>query len=302
MSFCILFIERNGRDILQITVYFDVIFLINFIVDFTVLYLTGVITKKKIRFVKLIIGAVFASMSLLVFILFPFLLIGWKGIFILVGISIGAVAIPYWERRWSFVRTWFLSTTIMVLIGSIMNYLRYIFHIAILQILQWTLLFAVSVICIMVFLLCLRKTIKRNNNMYLVQIKHREKMVLETLYMDTGNLLIDPIFQKPVVVLSENVVCKCMIEEEQLIVEQYIKSGRLNYDDLLSCQTQKTVCFHEISYQSVGSMSGKILCMLMDEMRVLGEDSVLIKQPVAIVSDDLFAGRVYQGLLHKECI
>ena len=32
MSFCILFIERNGRDILQITVYFDVIFLINFIV------------------------------------------------------------------------------------------------------------------------------------------------------------------------------------------------------------------------------------------------------------------------------
>lgn len=287
---------------MQITVYFDIIFLINFIADFAVLYLTGVITKKKIRFGKLIVGAAFAAMSLLVFILFPFLLIGWKGILILIGISMGSVAIPYWERHWSFVRTWFLSTTIMVLMGGIMNYLRYLFHIAVLQILQWILLFAVSSICILVFLISLRKTIKRNDNIYLVQIRHGEKMIVETLYMDTGNLLMDPMFQKPVVVLSENVVCKCMIEEEQLVVEQYIKSGKLDYDNLLSCQTQKKVCFHEISYQSVGSSSGKMLCMLMDEIRVLGEDSVLMKQPVAIVSNDIFAGSVYQGLLHKECI
>ena len=59
--FCILFVERSRRDILQITVYFDIIFLMNFIADFAVLYITGVITKKKIRLGKLIIGAAFAA-------------------------------------------------------------------------------------------------------------------------------------------------------------------------------------------------------------------------------------------------
>ena len=287
---------------MQITVYFDIIFLMNFIADFAVLYITGVITKKKIRLGKLIIGAAFAASSLLVFIMFPFLLMGWKWIVFLVGISIGAVAIPYWERRWSFVRTWFLSTTIMVLMGGIMNYIRYIFRIEILQMLHWILLFAVSGLCTLFFLSSIRKTIKRNNSIYLVQIRNGEKTIVETLYMDTGNLLVDPVFCKPVVILSENVVCKCMIEEERLIVERYIKSGKLDYHALLSCRTQKKVCFHEISFQSVGRMSGKMLCMIVDEIRVLGEDAVLKKQPVAIVSNHIFAGSVYQGLLHKECI
>lgn len=287
---------------MQITVYFDIIFLMNFLVDFIALYLTGVIAKKKIRLRKLIMGSVFAAMSLLIFIMFPFLLMGWKGIFILIGISMGTVAIPYWEKHWSFVRTWFLSTTIMVLMGGLMNYLRYIFHIEILQILQWVLLFAISSICVGIFMISLRKTLKCNDNIYLVQITQGEKTIVESLYMDTGNLLMDPVFYKPVIVLSANVVCKCMIEEEQLIVEQYIKNGKIDYEKILSCQTQEKVCFHEITYQSVGSSSGKLLCVLMDEIKVLGEDSVLVKQPVAIVSDDIFAGSIYQGLLHKECI
>lgn len=287
---------------MQITVYFDVIFLVNFIADFFVLYLAGVIAKKEIRLGKLMIGAVFAAMSLLVFIIFPVLFMDWKGVVILVGISMGAVAIPYWERRWSFVRTWFLSTTIMVLTGGIMNYLRYICGITVLQLFQWLLLFVVSSICVYGFIISLRKNVKRNDSIYLVQITHGEKMTVETLYMDTGNLLTDPMFQKPVVVLSENAVCKCMIEEERFIVEQYIKNGKLDYNKLLSCQTQKKVCFHEITYQSVGKTSGKLLCLLIDEIKLLGDDTVLKKQPVAIAPDTVFVGTGYQGLLHKECI
>ena len=136
----------------------------------------------------------------------------------------------------------------------------------------------------------------------MIQIRQGDAEVIETVYMDTGNLLMDPMFRKPVVVLSENVVCKCLSEEEKEIVRQYKESGKIDYDSLFSCQTQKKVCFHEIAFQSVGNLSGRMLCILMDEINILGEEKVLYRQPVAIVSEVLFAGKTYQGLLHKKCI
>lgn len=287
---------------MQITVYYDVVFLMNFVVDFAVLYLTGMIAKKKIRWSRIIIGAVFATMSLLIFILYPVLFIGCKGVVILIGISMGTVAIPYWEKHWSFIRTWFLSTTLMVLIGGIMNYLKYILHATALQIYSWFLLFAVSCICVVMIVISLRNIFKQKENIYLVQFVHGEYITVETLYLDTGNMLMDPMFQKPVVIVSHSAINKCMIEEERLVVEQYIKSGKLDYELLLSCQTQKKVCFHELPYHSVGESSGKLLCLLIDEIKILGENRVLMRQPVAVVSDEVFEGNIYQGLLHKECI
>lgn len=287
---------------MQITIYLDIIFLINFFADFMVLYLTGIVIKQKIRIWKVVAGALLGATFLLLFVLYPTLLIGWKGIVISVGISMGAVAIPYGDNMVFFVRTWFLSTTIMVLLGGVMNYLKYIFHISILQLLQWLLFFGASSICTWICIVIIRKTIKQSDNTYLIQIKLRDRMTIETVYMDTGNFLLDPIFQKPVIILSENVVWKCLIEEEKQIIRQYKESGRLDYNNLLSCQTQKKVCFHEIGVRSVGNLNGKMLCLLIDEVSILGEKKVLYRQPVAVASASLFEGKTYQGLLHKECI
>jgi len=287
---------------LRITVYLDIIFLVNFIADYTVIYITGRILKKKIVIWKMMVGALFGAGILLICILFPTMLLGWKGIAISVGISMGTVAIPYGERNISFFRTWFLATTIMVLIGGIMNYLRYIFHVSVLQMLWWCVLFGVSSFCILILIICIQKSVKHSDNMYLVQIKQGEQIVVETLYMDTGNLLTDPLFCKPVLVLCENVVKKCLSETDRHVVERYKELGRLDYESLLFSRTKDNICFHEITYQSVGNSSGKILCVLLDEVRILGIDKVLRRQPVAIVPETLFAGKTYKGLLHRECI
>lgn len=287
---------------MQITIYLDIIFLINVIANFIVLYITGVFRKKKIRILRVMGGAMFGAGLLLVFILKPSWLMGWKGIVISVGISMGAVAIPYGEKKLSFIRTWFLSTTIMVLIGGIMNYIRYIYRISVLQLLQWILLFGVSCVGILVLFASIRRTMKENDNIYVVQIQHGNRRIVETVYLDTGNLLIDPIFRKPVLVLCDNVVNQCLIEEERLVLEHYMKKGWLDYSRILSCPTQKRVCFHEITYQSVGKKSGKMLCMLIDQVSILGTNKVLRRQPIAVVPETLFEGKEYKGLLHKENI
>ncbi len=287
---------------MQITVYYDVVFLLNFFVVLVVLFLTGILAKRKILWGRIIIGAVLAAISLLIFILCPSLFIGWKGVVILIGISMGTVAIPYWEKGWSFVRTWFLSTTVMILIGGIMNYFKYIFQVTKLHMKTWLFVFTGSCVCIAIIVISLRNVFKQNKNIYLVQFVHGEHVTVETMYLDTGNMLMDPMFQKPVVIMGYNAITKCMIEEERRVVEQYIKTGKLDYELLLSCQTQKKVCFHELPYQSIGESSGKLICLLIDEIKIFGGDRVLEKQPVAIVPDEVFRGNIYQGLLHRECI
>lgn len=287
---------------MQITIYLDVIFFINFVADFFVLLLTGRILKRNIVPWRLFAGAAFGAGVLLFFILYPSILIGITGVAVYIGISIGAVVISYGGKIREIFQTWLLSTTMMILIGSIMNYLKYIFHTDSLELCKWILYFSGSGLCIFVIIYGLRSTVQKEEHMYLIKLRHGGFQTVVPVYLDTGNMLWDPLFGKPVIVLSEQVIKNCLTKEEEEILEQYRKNGRLDYSTMLTSKIQRRDCFHEIAYQSVGNPSGKMLCMLMEEIRVCECKRTLTKQPVAIGSGALFEGKLYQGLLHKECI
>lgn len=287
---------------MQITIYLDVIFLINFVADFFVLFLTGVILKQNIVLWRVIAGAAFGAGMLLFFILSPRLFTRVTGIAIYVGISMGAVAISYRGKIRDLFREWFLSTTIMILIGSIMNYLKYIFHTDSLRICKWCLYFIGSGLCIFVIIYGLRDAIQTEEHVYLIRLRHGGLSTVVPVYLDTGNMLRDPLYGKPVIVLSEEAVKNCLTREEKSIIEQYWKSGRLDYSTVLTSKIQRRDCFHEIVYQSVGNPSGRMLCMLIEEVNICDLNRLLKKQPIAIGPGDLFEGKLYQGLLHRECI
>ena len=287
---------------MQIVVYLDVIFFINFIADFVVLFLTGVISKQKIIFWRLLAGAIFGAGLLLPLVCYPYVLMGKTGIAACVGISMGAVAIAFGRKNGSFIKKWFLSTTIMFLLGGIMNYLKNVTNNTFMQLNVWMILFVGSSLCGFGMLRFLKHTIQKKEHIYLLEVKHENQVVVEQVYMDTGNMLWDPLFYKPVIMLSEQFVKKCITEEEREIVEEYREKGRLDFEKILACNAQRKACFHEIAYQSVGNSSGKLLCFLVEEIRIIGSNHILIKQPVAIGPSFLFEGKDYQGLLHRECI
>ena len=287
---------------MQVTVYLDVVFFINFIVDFFVLLLTGIIMKQKIVFLRLLIGAVFGAGLLLPLTLYPYFLTGKTGIILCTGISMGAVAISFGRKNGGLVKKWFLSTTILVLLGGIMSYLRYMAGITSIRFTVWLLLFAGGGGLSFCMIYCLQKMIHKKDNIYLIQIKHGNMETVDYVYLDTGNMLWDPLFCKPVILLSENLVRRCMTEEEKVFVEEYRIRGQINYKNQMLLDAQKKVCFHEIAYQSVGNPSGKLLCFLIEEIDIKDSDTRLVKQPVSIGPANLFEGREYQGLLHRECI
>ncbi|MCM1497974.1 MAG: sigma-E processing peptidase SpoIIGA [Clostridium sp.] len=287
---------------MQITVYLDIIFVINFIADFFVLFLTGKILRQKILWWRLIAGAAFGAGILLFFVLMPGLLNGPVGILGCIGVSMGAVAISYGRRQGGLIRKWFLSTTMMILIGSLMNYLRYLLGATVLQLAKWLLLFMFSSIIIFVLLHCLYRTASQTQNIYLILVKHGERMAVDQVYMDTGNFLWDPLFEKPVILLSERFIESLLTQEEMEIIQRYRESGKLDYAALPLGALQQKDCFHEITYESVGESSGKLLCLLLEEIDIQGGGNTLKRQPVAIAPARLFEGKIYQGLLHRECI
>lgn len=287
---------------MQVVFYLDIIFLINFIVGCFVFVITNIILRQRVKWWRICMGAAIGSASLLFFVPGLQLLKPIEGTIIYIGISMGANVICFGYKKRGLLLKWLLSTTIMILIGNGMNYIRYILGLTILDFSKWMLCF--FVVGIFVFIGCfqVKKCAQKNRQTYVVKIHHGEHVFLEYLYMDTGNFLWDPLFQKPVVVLSEEVVRTCFTVEENRLLKEYFDTGILNYTSLHSNEMQKKYCFHEISYESVGNPTGRMLCFLMDEVELLDCKITLYRQPVAIAPEMLFRGKMYQGLLQPDCI
>lgn len=287
---------------MQITIYLDIIFFINFITDIFVLFLTGQILKQKIVMWRLIAGAVFGSASLLPFLCFPSLLFGKHGVILCTGISMGAVAIAFGRKKGGLVKKWFLSTTIMVLLGGVMNYFKYRTGSTTLKLFLWLGIFTGSALLSVIVIHFLKCLLHKENSIYFIEVRNGKRLEAMTLYLDTGNMLFDPLYGKPVILVSENAVKGCLEEEEKNIIQQYNKSGSLDFEKMTAGKIQQKDSFHEIVYQSVGNPTGRLICFLADEVRVKGSEKILKKQPIAIVSSALFEGKEYQGLLHRECV
>ena len=87
---------------MQVTVYLDIIFIINFLVDFYVLLITGWLNHQRVKISRIVIGALFGSILFLPLIFCPMLLCGIPGIVILTGTSMGAVLISLGKENGSF--------------------------------------------------------------------------------------------------------------------------------------------------------------------------------------------------------
>lgn len=287
---------------MQISIYLDIIFGIGFIVNLFVLWLTGKIARQKMIGQRVLIGAIFSSGMSLLIICFPDIFMGIKGFIAFLGISMGAVILSFGGKKEKVMKNWTLSTTIMILLGGIMNGLRDMAGYTCLQFGQWLLLFIGSSFLCKRILYVYRTFIQKEKDTYLVEIKSQQNVAVDRVFLDTGNMLWDPLFGKPVMLLSENFVKRCLSAKEWEIIAEYREKGKINYEKVLKDNMQKRICFHEIAYRSVGNPSGKLLCFLMEEIYINGCGRTLQKQPVAVGYSDLFEGKDYQGLLHRECI
>lgn len=271
--------------------YIDVVFLVNFVMDYLLLVILRKILKFPGKNLRIIIssglGALWASLA----IAFPVLPVWLEGIITYVVVSSGMVIIAYRlknVRQIGKAVAGFYLTTVMV---SGLGYFLYEHTKAGYHPVLYLYGMQEKKMPVFIFLLLIAGAYfgirfvwniilgerRQNEGLYSVILHYRGKTKSVTALLDTGNRLKEPVSKKPVSVVSYD-ACKEI------------------------CEKVSNLLF--VPYQAVGTKKGMLPAVKFDEMEILdGEHMVVISEPlIAIATEPLSPDGRYEMLLHAEIL
>lgn len=230
------------------TIYLDYVFLINFLFDFIILYGINTILKRNTNKKRIILGSLFGGLS--AFILF----LSIKGILfflikMLLGIIMLIITFSYKNIKYTFTNLIYLVVLSIVLGGSL-----YLINIELGNPSSGVIFFTNSfslnnilILMISIFIIVLyihlNKHYKNNlSNLYSVTLYNNSDILNLTGYLDTGNNLYDPYFNKPILVLNKNINLK---SNKYIYVPYNTISGK----SLMKCFLIDKIFIKEIGYK-----------------------------------------------------
>lgn len=272
---------------MTITVYLDLYFLVNAIMDYLLLTLVKKILKISAKRLRILAGALLGAVWACVLLLFPLfstwaeLVLTWfllSGLMILVAFGRKNI----WELGKILCTLWLVSAASGGALGAFGDYLRGSeYLIGGIKPDRWS---TVSLLCGMVgiyygictCILFVRSRIQERKNYYEVRLSYQGKKKTVTALMDTGNQLYEPYGHQPVHVISYE-ACRQFCDSVSRIIY--------------------------IPFHTVGTKYGMLPGIQVDEMEVVQDGKVLkvLKKPwLAISKEPLCTNRQYEMLLHRE--
>ena len=215
------------------TIYLDLVFLINFFFDFILLTATKYILKQRIKLYRLILGSLVGALS----ILFLFLDINSIELFIFkITISIFMILISFGKK--DFFKNYMYFYIISIFLGGSMYFLNYTFsseHQGLIFFsnglsINFIVMIILSPVIIYYYVKEYKNYKNTTANCYLVDLYINNKKYKLKGYLDTGNTLIDPYKKRGVVLLSLN---KLKIKEKEEVI--YVPYKTITNNGVIKC-------------------------------------------------------------------
>ena len=206
------------------TIYIDLLLLVNFLFDLLLLLTVNIALKRYSKISRLILASLFGEVTLLSLILpiSSYLLIILK--FIL-GIFLCIIAFGCKNFKYTFYNVLYLYMTSIILSGFT-YYLSVEF-----QNINYLLLL-ISPLILYVFIKSIKALKEIKNYYYKIKIVFENGKNLElTSFLDTGNKLIDPITNKPIILINK----KLLKGSINIRSPMYIPYNTINHHGLLEC-------------------------------------------------------------------
>lgn len=305
---------KVGETGLVVKVYLDIILLINFIMDFFLLWATGKITNLSVKITRLILGAVLGAFYSLI-VLFPELPVGSS--FLAKNIcAIIMVVIAYRPKSVrKFVRAlvylYILSFTMggavfaaVYLTGRAPGFIQAWNGVGILGGIHYGWL---TIGLVVTFFLgyggfhYLRKNWLQQQLINKLTICFCEQEVVVTAFLDTGNQLTDPLTKKPVIVVESAVLEKILPKE----LMQKVSRENLETNELLVSLDQNWASrIRLIPFNSVGKSHGLMIGLRPDVVIIKNERQEIITSNVVLglVNKSLSREGQYRALLHPQIL
>lgn len=296
-------------------IYWDIIFIINMIMNFIILYITGKLTKNNPSIIKLIFGSTIGNIYMLVLI-FPsleFLL----SISMKIFLSLMMIIVTFFPNKIKdFVKVlgYFYIVSFMIGggafglfyfidINSVFSNELFVFN----QILvPWWILF-ISVIFVYILIkvswVIVHKKLLKEKELVPLTIFYEDKFLVVKALIDTGNDLKDPFSKNPVIVVEYKAVKNILSKELQNIINYGLKG---NLQEAINNLTKYSFSsrFRVIPFTSIGCSEGLMIGFRPDKIKVETiENKIVVKQAIIGVYDsELSKDGEYNALLHPELL
>lgn len=313
---------------MYLEVYIDVIFIINFTMDLIVLLIVKNIVKFPTSKFRLCLGATIGALSACILSVLQNFNTIIQILFVYIFISYFMIAVTFHKQkikaRIKGVILLYISTFFL---GGAMNSLYYntklgyyftevingrlsninLFHNRKLPFIMLAVIF--FILSALIFITVLKKLGKTELGLYQIELVYHGKKNKITGFLDTGNLLYDPIFKKPVMITEilaiEPLLNNSQIRQVRAVLNSFEENNELvpvsdedSQDDL---ENIEPVNIMMIPYRSVGKKHGMIPAFILDEINIWDKDEKTTRKRVytAISGNVLNGQREYQAILHK---
>ena len=208
-------------------IYLDVIFIINFLLDFNILYIVNYILKRNISFKRLIISSLLGELTL-IFLFFNISNILLFIIKIILCLIMCLISFKYINLKYTI-----NNMTYVYMISTIYGGLFYFINSSIVSDYIYILLVTLLLPIFTKEIIITFKKIKTNYNYY-YQIKinfNENKNIKLNSFLDTGNKLKDPYTNKGIILVDINKIKKLVHNKSPI----YVPYKSLNNSGLIKC-------------------------------------------------------------------
>ncbi len=250
---------------MYLEVYVDVIFIINFIMDFLLLITVKKILRYASSLLRLFLGAMTGAVGACLFAVTPevnrfvrFLLAYLLLSYLMIIITFGK---RFWRERVKALVLLYISTFFLGgLLNSLYSYTSFGFYLMKNQSYLYLLFIFVSALAAMIiFIRFLRKLKRKGSEFYQTELIFNGKTVRAVGFMDTGNCLRDPYFGKPVIVTEYTVIEPLLTNSQNTMLRKLLddfESGSSPFDGLKGEELRRSI-HGKISGNIQESIQGK---------------------------------------------
>lgn len=212
-------------------IYVDLLIIVNFLFDFLLLLTINVALKRYSKIYKLVLASLFGELTLLSLFI-PISSIVFTILKIIMGIIMVLIAFGYKNIKYTIYNVIYLYM-VSIILGGFIYYLNIEF-----ENINYLLILLISPIILYVFIKSIKGLKEIKNYYYQVKIIFKDNSELKvTGFLDTGNKLVDPVTNKPIILISK----KKLKGSIHIRSPMYVPFNALNHHGLLLCIKPKYI-------------------------------------------------------------
>lgn len=282
------------KKVIKITIYLDIIFFENLIMNSIILYAASIILKLKPKFFRILISSAIGSIYSIILYITEMKI--YSSIISKIILSIIMTYVAFnpqnVKKMWKQILIFYLTSFVF---GGVALYLIYFLKPQNILIkngmyvggyaLKVIMLGGIVAFVVIKISLKIIKTKINPKDMYCkIKVKLNDKEIETTAMIDTGNLVKEPITNTPVIIVESSLLYE-MLPKEILNNLEDVLSGDLSKipEEIQDEYISKMRC---IPFKSLGKENGMLLGIKSDEIEVLKEDeNKIIKNAIIGIYD-----------------